>query len=121
MMTFPTLFRRSRRPPYRQLPRLPGSSYANAHERALLAALQQRREPLLVHLLEQIGPQAFAQTLAQLPAPHRIQALYLLPDSARTTVCAQLPAQVSPHWSEWQLFLLRRVWTSVWPTPAAKQ
>jgi len=120
---------RSRRPPYRQLPRLPSSNYASAHERALLAALQHRRPLLLERLLNQVGAPAFAHMLGQLPTPHRMQTLHLLPDASRAAVCAQLStsagndwAQRPQHWPQWQLFLLRRVWGSLLtPAVAAKK
>jgi|GEM_PF-1654429 len=120
---------RSRRPPYRQLPRLPSNNYASAHERALLAALQQRRPLLLERLLGQIGAPTFANMLGQLPTPHRMQALHLLPDASRAAVCAQLSTstgndwtqQRPGHWSQWQLFLLRRVWGSLLAPATAKK
>jgi len=105
-----------RSPPRRQLPHLPGNATTSACERALLAALHQNRPRLLERLLAQIGPDAFAQILAQLPAVHRMHALHLLPNCARATLCTHLPAAAgkdSQHWPQWHLFLLRRVWGSL--------
>jgi len=112
---------RTRRPPRRQLPHLPGSATTSACERALLATLHQNRPRLLERLLVQIGPHAFAQILTQLPVSHRMHALHLLPDEARATLCAHLPTALgtdTQRWPQWHLFLLRRVWGSLLPLPS---
>lgn len=71
---------------------------ACALERALLAALGQRRPHLLNHLVDQAGPQAFAQALATLEARQMVEALCLLADAPRASVCAHLPPSARRRW-----------------------
>lgn len=71
---------------------------ACALERALLAALGQRRPHLLNHLVDQAGPQAFAQALATLDARQMMDALCLLADAPRAAVCAHLPPSARRRW-----------------------
>ncbi len=66
--------------------------------RALLAALGQRRPHLLNHLVDQAGPQAFAQALATLEARQMVEALCLLADAPRASVCAHLPPSARRRW-----------------------
>jgi len=69
-----------------------------ALERALLAALLRQRTPLLNRLVRQVGPQAFANTLAHLDKHQMHTALRLLDHKPRSAVSAHLPAATTNGW-----------------------
>ncbi len=71
---------------------------SGALERAVLAALRQRRPQVLGRLAKQLGAQAFAQALAGLSTPQMVDALSLLPQPERAAVWAHMPPAARMRW-----------------------
>lgn len=74
------------------------SSGSSALERAILAALRQRRPQVLERLAEQAGAGAFARVLMRLSTRQMMDALSLLPHRQRGAVWARLSPAARRRW-----------------------
>lgn len=74
------------------------SSGSSALERAILAALRQRRPQVLERLAEQAGAGAFARVLMRLSTRQMMDALSLLPPRQRGAVWARLSPAARRRW-----------------------